>query len=101
MRSDGRRYDASLRPNQLFAISLPESRLDGPQARSVVTTCERELLTPVGLRSLAPCDSRYVGRYEGGPRERDGAYHRAPYGRGCWDRLRSRIFGSMGTGLAR
>jgi len=41
----------------------------------VVDTCARELLTPVGLRSLAAGDSRYVGRYTGGPRERDAAYH--------------------------
>jgi glycogen debranching enzyme len=41
----------------------------------VVEVCERALLTPAGLRSLAPGDSRYIGRYEGGPRERDGAYH--------------------------
>jgi predicted glycogen debranching enzyme len=68
MAADGRRYDASLRPNQLFA-------LDESRARSMVDICERELLTPVGLRSLAPSNSRYIGRYEGGPRERDGAYH--------------------------
>jgi glycogen debranching enzyme len=37
--------------------------------------CAAELWTPVGLRSLAVRDPRYVGRYGGGPRERDGAYH--------------------------
>jgi predicted glycogen debranching enzyme len=72
---DGRRCDGSLRPNQIFAVSLPETLLDGAQARAVVDVCERELLTPAGLRSLAAGDPRYVGRYEGGPRERDGAYH--------------------------
>jgi predicted glycogen debranching enzyme len=75
MAADGHRYDASLRPNQLFALSLAESLLDESRARSIVDICERELLTPVGLRSLAPSNSRYIGRYEGGPRERDGAYH--------------------------
>jgi predicted glycogen debranching enzyme len=67
--------DASLRPNQLLAISLPHALLDGERARAVVDTCARELWTPVGLRSLSPSDPRYVAEYHGGPRERDGAYH--------------------------
>src|SRR5262249_32745403 len=45
------------------------------QARSVVEVCARELLTPVGLRSLAASDPHYVARFRGGPLERDGAYH--------------------------
>jgi len=72
---NGRRVDASLRPNQIFAVSLGTGLLDAPRARAVVDVCARELLTPTGLRSLAPGDARYVHRYEGGPRERDGAYH--------------------------
>jgi predicted glycogen debranching enzyme len=71
----GRRRDASLRPNQLFALSLPHALLSGEKARRVLETCAAELWTPVGLRSLAAADSRYVGHYGGGPRERDGAYH--------------------------
>jgi predicted glycogen debranching enzyme len=67
--------DASLRPNQLIAISLPEPLLTADQARAVVDACGAHLLTSNGLRSLAPGDPRYVGRYGGGPRERDGAYH--------------------------
>lgn len=67
--------DASVRPNQLFAVSLFHPLLEGPRAQSVVATVERKLLTPVGLRTLSPCDRRYVGRYEGGPAERDAAYH--------------------------
>ena len=67
--------DASLRPNQIFAVSLGTDLLNPSQARAVVETCGRELLTPVGLRSLAPGDSRYAGVYQGGPAQRDAAYH--------------------------
>jgi len=71
----GRRRDSSLRPNQIFALSLPHALLTGERAKRVLAVCAAELWTPVGLRSLAPTDPRYVGRYGGGPRERDGAYH--------------------------
>jgi glycogen debranching enzyme len=71
----GRRVDPSLRPNQLFAVSLGTDLLDSRRSRAVVDTCARELLTPVGLRSLAPRDPKYVGHYAGGPAERDAAYH--------------------------
>jgi glycogen debranching enzyme len=67
--------DASLRPNQIFAVSLGADLLDSARARAVVDVCARELLTPVGLRSLAPRDPRYAARYTGDPRARDGAYH--------------------------
>ncbi|HLK09464.1 MAG TPA: amylo-alpha-1,6-glucosidase [Candidatus Angelobacter sp.] len=67
--------DASIRPNQIFAVSLPYSMLPKDRALAVVTTVERELLTPVGLRTLAPSDSRYRPRYEGDQRSRDSAYH--------------------------
>jgi predicted glycogen debranching enzyme len=68
--------DESLRPNQIFAVGgLPLPLLSGERARSVVDTIERELWTPVGLRTLAPGDPRYQGRYLGGPEERDRAYH--------------------------
>ena len=69
------RDDASLRPNQIFAVSLNAGLLDENQARAIVDVCARELLTPVGLRSLARGDSAYVGRFGGGPLQRDGAYH--------------------------
>jgi len=49
--------------------------LDPIQERAVVETCARELLTPVGLRSLAPGDSRYARAYAGGPAQRDAVYH--------------------------
>ena len=67
--------DASLRPNQIFAVSLPESPLTAAQQRSVVETCGRALLTSYGLRSLAIHDPSYQGRYGGDPRQRDGSYH--------------------------
>jgi predicted glycogen debranching enzyme len=67
--------DASLRPNQILAVSLPASPLTLEQQRAVVDACARQLLTPFGVRSLAPGDAQYRGRCEGGPRERDAAYH--------------------------
>jgi len=67
--------DAALRPNQVFAVSLPVSPLTREQCRGVVDTLGRELLTSFGLRSLGPSEPGYVGRYAGGPRERDAAYH--------------------------
>ena len=67
--------DASIRPNQIFAVSLHYSMLPKDRALAVVATVERELLTPVGLRTLAPSDPRYRPRYEGDQRSRDSAYH--------------------------
>jgi len=67
--------DAALRPNQLFAVSLPESPLSPERQRKVVDVCARNLLTSYGLRSLAPGHPQYQGHYGGGPWERDGAYH--------------------------
>lgn len=67
--------DASLRPNQIFTVSLPESPLNANQQKGVVDACSRSLLTSYGLRSLDPRDSQYRGRYEGDPVQRDGAYH--------------------------
>ena len=67
--------DAALRPNQIFAVSLPESPLTAEQQKAVVDICARRLLTSHGLRSLAQSESGYQGHYGGGVRERDGAYH--------------------------
>jgi len=67
--------DASLRPNQIFAVSLPESPLSNAQQRAVVDACAHHLLTSSGLRSLAPEHRDYRGVYGGGPRERDSVYH--------------------------
>ena len=67
--------DASIRPNQIIAVSLSNSMVSKPRAKSIIRVVERELLTPRGLRTLSPADPRYRGRYEGNPFERDGAYH--------------------------
>ena len=67
--------DASLRPNQLFAVSLPVSPLSEEQQRAVVDTCAKHLLTSYGLRSLGPDEPGYRGHYAGGPGDRDAAYH--------------------------
>jgi predicted glycogen debranching enzyme len=72
---DGEARNAQIRPNQIFAVSLPHTMLSRDKARRVVEAVERHLLTPLGLRSLAPADAEYVARYEGGPWERDMAYH--------------------------
>lgn len=72
---DGKRYDSSLRPNQIFAVSLPFSPLHQDQQRAVVNACACELTTSYGLRSLAPAESQYASHYGGGPLERDAAYH--------------------------
>jgi predicted glycogen debranching enzyme len=71
----GRRRDASVRPNQILAVSLTPTLLEPARARAVVERCARELWTPMGLRSLAPSDPQFAPVYQGGPRERDGAYH--------------------------
>jgi glycogen debranching enzyme len=69
---------ASLRPNQLLAVSLPDGPFDvlGPRrARAIVDACRSTLLTPLGLRSLAPEDASYRPYHRGSPAERDAAYH--------------------------
>jgi predicted glycogen debranching enzyme len=67
--------DAACRPNQLLAISLPHPVLDSSRWRSVLETVHRRLLTPVGLRSLAPDHPDYKAKYFGDLRARDAAYH--------------------------
>ena len=67
--------DPSLRPNQIFAVSLPHPAIDGDRARAVVDVVQRDLLTPFGLRTLSPNDKRYWGAYTGSRRARDAAYH--------------------------
>jgi len=67
--------DPTVRPNQIFAVSLPHSPLDPAVQARVVAECGRELLTSYGLRSLAPGHPDYRPHYRGGVWERDGAYH--------------------------
>ena len=68
-------HDATLRPNQIFAVSLPATPLSPERRRAVVDACARHLVTSYGLRSLAPFDPRFVARYGGDQGARDGAYH--------------------------
>ena len=92
------RVDASIRPNQIFAVGgLPLSLLPVDRARAVVEKVLQELWTPLGLRSLGPGEPGYVGRYAGGPAERDAVYHQGtvwPWLIGsfvdAWLRVRSR-----------
>jgi predicted glycogen debranching enzyme len=67
--------DAAFRPNQIFAISLPNAVLAPDRWERVVTQVKERLLTPVGLRSLAPDHPDYEARYFGDLRARDLAYH--------------------------
>jgi predicted glycogen debranching enzyme len=67
--------DPTLRPNQIFAVSLPFSPLSADQQKSVVDVVEKYLLTPYGLRTLNAGDSRYKSKYTGPQQQRDEAYH--------------------------
>ncbi len=73
LNSNGR--DTAIRPNQIFAVSLPHSPLDLDEQQAVVAVVQRELLTPYGLRTLARGNPHYRPRMEGGPYQRDEAYH--------------------------
>lgn len=67
--------DRSIRPNQVLALGLPYALLSGPKAKSLLEVVERLLLTPFGLRTLAPGDPSYRPRCEGDAASRDAAYH--------------------------
>ncbi len=67
--------DTSIRPNQIYAISLCDDLLTRNQAQQVLQIVTDHLLTPVGLRTLSPGDPQYCPRYDGGTMERDRAYH--------------------------
>jgi predicted glycogen debranching enzyme len=72
---DSAKADTSIRPNQIFAVSLPHSPLSIVQQKSVVEVVERELLTPYGLRTLSPSDPRYKEHCTGHQSQRDSSYH--------------------------
>ena len=72
---EGGTRDASIRPNQIFAVSLFNKMVSPERAAQIVRTVEHHLLTPFGLRTLSPSDLQYRGRYEGDPAARDSAYH--------------------------
>lgn len=88
--------DASLRPNQIFAVSLPHSPLSAERQRAVVNVCAAQLLTSNGLRTLAPSDSRFVATYGGSPHDRDAAYHQGtvwPWLLGPFAIAHARVYG--------
>jgi predicted glycogen debranching enzyme len=96
--------DARIRPNQIFAVSLPFPLLSPERRAAVVDVVERELLTPFGLRTLAPGEPGYVPHYRGGPAERDGAYHQGtvwPWLLGPFVRALVRVRGRSADTLAR
>jgi predicted glycogen debranching enzyme len=82
-----------IRPNQIFAVSLPHGLLAMPERQAIVRIVERELLTDVGLRTLERGDPEYVPHYRGSPMERDAAYHQGtvwpwllgPYADACFN----------------
>ncbi|XPV77814.1 MAG: amylo-alpha-1,6-glucosidase [Desulfovibrio sp.] len=69
------RKDGSIRPNQIFAVSLPYCALEENQQLDVVETVRSHLVTPYGLRTLSPADPKYRPFYEGNADERDSSYH--------------------------
>jgi glycogen debranching enzyme len=70
--------DATMRPNQILAVSLFHSMMNRQRGTSIVDAVERELLTPYGLRSLSPADPKYRGSYQGDSFARDSSYHQGP-----------------------
>jgi glycogen debranching enzyme len=95
--------DAALRPNQLLALALPYRLLDDARARSVLETCERSLLTSLGLRTLAPGSPGYVAHYAGSPHDRDAAYHQGtvwPWLLGPFARAHFAVHGDAARALA-
>ena len=72
---NNKEHNAAIRPNQIFAVSLPFSPITKSMARNVVKTVKDHLLTPYGLRTLSKHDSNYIGHYEGTQEHRDMAYH--------------------------
>ena len=79
---NGEDRDASLRPNQIFAVSLPFDSVTPDRAARIVATVEERLLTPFGLRTLDPRDSRYVSHYQGNPAGATPPTIKAPFGPG-------------------
>lgn len=72
---DGTMTDWSVRPNQIFAVSLDYSPLEASEKKSVLDICTRELVTPKGIRSLSPKSGGYNPIFEGPPQQRDRSYH--------------------------
>jgi predicted glycogen debranching enzyme len=67
--------DASIRPNQIFAVSLNYTMLEQEKSQKIVEVVNRELVTPYGLKTLSVSDPKFVGKCSGDSRSRDMAYH--------------------------
>lgn len=96
--------DERIRPNQLLAVSLPFSPLNQDAQRNVLEVCVRRLLTPYGLRTLAPEHPDYQPRLQGGVRERDSAYHQGTVWAwllGHFALAEYRVFGDAALALSR
>ena len=90
--------DASIRPNQLFALALETPLLEEEQARRMLTTVEKELLVPLGVRTLDQGSTNFAPRYEGTPKQRDAAYHQGtawPWLLGPWVRALVAVHGDQ------
>ena len=83
--------DASIRPNQIYAVALPYALLTPEQEKQIVQRVYEELYTPYGLRSLSPADYRYKPEYRGKLLERDLAYHMGT----AWAYLAGALFTAM------
>ncbi len=97
--------DASIRPNQVFALSLPFAPVPSNHsaAAQIVNVVTAELLTPCGLRTLSPRDSSYQPRYAGSPLQRDGAYHQGtvwPWLLGSFAEAAAAVTGDASASLA-
>ncbi len=95
--------DWTLRPNQIFAVSLHHPLLEGDAARRVVDTTARALLASYGLRSLDPAHPAYCGTFVGTPRQRDSVYHQGPvwsWPIGAFAEAHFRVYGDAQAALA-
>src|SRR5205807_9349560 len=98
---DGPQHDATLRPNQLYALGLCNPLIDGERAERVLFAVERELVTPVGLRTRARGEG-YMGKSSGDQRARDAAYHQGtvwPFLLGIYADACMRVRGKVPAGL--
>jgi predicted glycogen debranching enzyme len=92
--------DASVRPNQLMATSMPYSPLDEEKRMQVLQVVQQELLTPRGIRSLDPKNPQYKGTCAGDPKSRDEAYHQGtawPWLLGHFAEGYLKIYGKQGV----
>lgn len=97
---DGDYHDWSVRPNQIFAASLPYSPLSEQIRKLIIDICREQLLTPRGLRTLSPTHPDYKGKYSGNVEERDNAYHQGtvwPWLLGHYSEAVLKIHGKAGV----